>query len=108
MAVVVVRTLAFMTVRQVARPHHTHTDRMVLAALARLLPRDHWPVFLVTPSTLLRWHRELVRRRWTYPATGQRRHRALHAEVVQVVLRLARENPAGGMCVSSGNAASSA
>ena len=104
----VVRTLAFMTVRQVARPHHTHTDRMVLAALARLLPRDHWPVFLVTPSTLLRWHRELVRRRWTYPATGQRRHRALHAEVVQVVLRLARENPAGGMCVSSGNAASSA
>ncbi len=45
----VVRTLAFMTVRQVARPHHTHTDRMVLAALARLLPRDHWPVFLVTP-----------------------------------------------------------
>jgi transposase len=82
--------------RQVARPRYTHTDRMVLAALARLLPRDHWQVFLVTPSTLLRWHRELVRRRWTYPATGQRRRRALDAEVVEVVLRLAWENPRWG------------
>jgi hypothetical protein len=33
---------------------------MVLAALAKLLPRDRWPIFLVTPSTLLRWHRELI------------------------------------------------
>jgi putative transposase len=44
----------------------------------------------VTPSTLLRWHRELVRERWTYPATG--RHRALDSEVVELVLRLARDN----------------
>jgi putative transposase len=96
--------------RQVARPRSTHTDRMVLAALARLLPSDHWPVFSVTPSTLLRWHRELVRRRWTYPATGQRRHRALDPGVVQVVLRLTRRGRTllGGMCASSGNAASSA
>jgi hypothetical protein len=37
----------------------------MLATLARLLPRERWSAFLVTPATLLRWHRELVRRRWT-------------------------------------------
>jgi transposase len=81
--------------RQVARPRYTPTDRMVLAALAKLLPRDRWPIFLVTPSTLLRWHRELIRRRWTYVTRGRRR-RALDPQVVDLVLRLARENPRWG------------
>src|SRR5262249_19524248 len=67
---------------------------MVLAALARLLPRDRWPVFLVTPSTLLRWHRELIRRRWTYPTDSRRR--GLDPQVIDLVLRLARENPRWG------------
>src|SRR4051794_2358337 len=80
--------------RQVARPRYVPADRIVLAALAKLLPRDRWPIFLVTPAALLRWHRELIRRRWTYPAIGQRR-RALDTEVVDLVLRLARENPLG-------------
>jgi hypothetical protein len=53
--------------RQVIRPRYTHSDRLVLAMLARLLPRERWSAFLVTPATLLRWHRDLVRRRWTYP-----------------------------------------
>jgi len=53
--------------RQVARPRYTPTDRMVLATLARLMSRGRWAIFLVTPATLLRWHREMVRRRWTYP-----------------------------------------
>jgi hypothetical protein len=48
-----------------AAPHSG--DRMMLAVLAKLLPRDLWSVFLVTPSRLPRWHRELIRRRWTYP-----------------------------------------
>jgi hypothetical protein len=43
--------------RQVARPRYNPTDRMVLAALAKLLPRERWAAFLVTPATLLRWHR---------------------------------------------------
>lgn len=81
--------------RQVARPRYTPTDRMILATLAKLLPRDRWPIFLVTPSTLLRWHRELVRRRWTYSTNGRRRW-GLDPEVVDLVLRLARENPRWG------------
>jgi putative transposase len=80
--------------RQVARPRYTPSDRTILAALAKLLPRDRWPIFLVTPSTLLRWHRELIRRRWTYSTNG--RHRGLNPEVVDLVLRLARENPRWG------------
>jgi hypothetical protein len=43
--------------RQVPRPRYTPADRMLLAALAKLLPRERWAVFVVTPSTLLRWHR---------------------------------------------------
>jgi putative transposase len=81
--------------RQVARPRYRPGDRMVLAALSRLLPRERWPVFLVTPSTLLRWHRELVAGHWTYPRTGGPRH-GLGAEVVELVVRLARENPRWG------------
>src|SRR6266480_6983197 len=53
--------------RQVPRPRYTPADRMLLAASAKLLPRERWAVFLVTPATLLRWHRELIVRRWTYP-----------------------------------------
>src|SRR3954447_7140981 len=81
--------------RQVARPRYTPHDRLVLAMLGRLLPRERWPVFLVTPSTLLRWHRELVARRWTCPATG-RTQNGLPDEVVDLVVRMARENPRWG------------
>jgi putative transposase len=81
--------------RQVARPRYAQPDRIILAALAKLLPRDRWPIFLVTPSTLLRWHRELISRRWTYPTTSRIR-RTLDPEVVDLVLRLARENPRWG------------
>jgi putative transposase len=81
--------------RQVARPRYTPADRMLLAVLAKVLPRERWAVFLVTPSTLLRWHRELVARRWTYPHTG-RGARRLDEQVVDLVLRLARDNPRWG------------
>jgi hypothetical protein len=81
--------------RQVARPRYTPTDRMVLAWLAKLLPRDRWQAFLVSPATLLRWHRELVARRWTYPATGCGQ-RVLPEATVDLVVRLATENPRWG------------
>ena len=53
--------------RQVKRLDLEPTDRAVLAAMSRLLPRPRWATFLVTPVTLLRWHRNLIARRWTYP-----------------------------------------
>jgi transposase len=63
--------------------------------LAQRLPRERWSVFLVTPGTLLRWHRQLVARRWRYPPTGGVR-RCLPEATVELVLRLARENPRWG------------
>src|SRR3989475_7990623 len=56
--------------RQVARPRYAPTDRLVLATVARMLPRERWSAFLVPPATLLRWHRELVRRRWRPTSSG--------------------------------------
>ena len=69
--------------RQVARPRYAPTDRLVLATLARLLPRERWSAFLVTPATLMRWHRELVRRRWTY-AREPRVQRGLDPALVEL------------------------
>ena len=50
------------------RPRLTWTDRLFLAAASRLLPRARWRSFLITPATLLAWHRRLVAKRWTYAA----------------------------------------
>jgi putative transposase len=80
--------------RQVSRPRVDWADRAVLAGLARLLPRPTWNGLLVRPATLLRWHRDLVRRRWTYP--HRRGRPSVAAELRALVLRLARENPTWG------------
>jgi len=52
--------------RQAGRPRLRQLDRVVLAAASRTLPRPAWASFVVSPETLLRWHRELVRRKWPY------------------------------------------
>lgn len=81
--------------RQASRPQLRPIDRAFLAAAARLLPRDRWSSFLVTPQTLLRWHRELVRRKWTYRGAKIGRP-PIDPELRAIVVRLARENPRWG------------
>ena len=93
--IVVLRHQVAVLRRQVARPDLAPTDRVVLSALFRLLPRSRWSTFFVTPATLLRWHREVVARKWTYPKRRPGRP-PLRAEIRALVLRLAGENPTWG------------
>ena len=81
--------------RQVARPELSPADRALLAAFSRVLPRPAWGSFVVAPATLLRWHRELVARRWTFPHRRPGRP-GTAAEVRELVVRPARENPGWG------------
>jgi putative transposase len=80
--------------RQVARPKPDWADRAVLAALSRLLPAPLRGSRLVTPGTLLAWHRHLITREWTYPSSPGRP--AAGQEIRDLALRLARENPTWG------------
>ena len=84
--------------RTAGRPWLKPIDRVLLAAASRVLPRDRWVAFLVTPATLLRWHRELVRRKRTYRRNGRPGRPPLDPELRALILRLARENPRWG-CV---------
>jgi hypothetical protein len=76
--------------RRTRRPLMTWTDRLFLAAASRLLPRARW-FFIVTPATLLAWHRRLVAKQWTYARPPGRP--PISREIQDLVLRLARENP---------------
>ncbi|MCW2912251.1 MAG: integrase catalytic region [Actinomycetia bacterium] len=81
--------------RQVTAPRPSWADRAILSALARLLPRSHRHHLFVTPRTLLRWHADLVRRRWTYPKRRPGRP-PTRPTIRALILRLAAENPTSG------------
>ena len=74
------------------RPKMSWLDRAVLSALSRLLPVPLRQVRLVSPRTPLRWHAQLVARRWTYPHRRPGRPR-IAPPIRALVLRMARENP---------------
>src|SRR6266508_2018796 len=81
--------------RQVTRPRPTWPDRAILAALTRLLSRERRHHRLVTPDTLLRWHRALVRRHWTRPHRPPGRP-SLAPVLQRLIVRMAAENPTWG------------
>jgi len=74
-----------------------HADRLWLAALSRLVSRRRWPeVFPVTPATIVRWHRDLVARKWDYTSRRRPGRPSTATSVKTLVVRMARENPAWG------------
>jgi putative transposase len=81
--------------RKAGRPKLRPRDRMLLAALSRLLPRERWGSFIVSPQTLLRWHRELVRRKWTYKRNCGGRP-STDPEIVRLIVEMAKDNPRWG------------
>jgi putative transposase len=78
------------------RPRFRRSDRAFLAAAARRLPQTRWERFLVTPKTLLRWHRELVRLKWARYSKRPPGRPPLPTQVQELILRLAKENPRWG------------
>ena len=81
--------------RQIDRPALNDSDRTLLGAIAAALPQPRRTGWLVTPDTLLRWHRRRIARHWTQPARGPGRP-PTSVELRRLILRLASENPTWG------------
>jgi putative transposase len=94
--VVVLRHQLMILRRQVGRAHLCRRDRLFMAVLSRALPRARWSSFVVSPQTLLRWHRDLVRKKWTYKRISVGGRPPITNEVRELILRIGRENPRWG------------
>ena len=84
--------------RQVARPQFTETDRTILAVLSAVFDRARLSrvLLIVQPATVIGWHRRLVARRWTQPATPRRGRPPVAAELRRLAVRIATDNPTWG------------
>jgi transposase InsO family protein len=83
--------------RQLPRSRYEPADRIWFAALSRLVPRRRWPaMFPVTPATILRWHRRLVARKWTYTDRRRSGRPPTAMAVKKLILQMARDNPEWG------------
>jgi hypothetical protein len=84
--------------RHLSNPRYEPADRIWFAALSRLVPRQLWPaVFPVTPATILRWHRRLVARKWTYTDRRRTGRPPTATAVKKRILQMARDNPGWGV-----------
>ncbi len=79
--------------RQVKRPRLRRLDRLLLAAASKAMPRARWSSFVVRPETLLRWHRELVRRKWTYKRRGHPGRPPIEPEIRGLIVLKGTETP---------------
>jgi len=93
--VIVLRHQVKVLARKAGRPKLRRLDRLFLAACSRALPRDRWGAFMVAPSTLLRWHRELVKRKWMFKHKKVGRP-SLDPKLAALIVRVARQNPRWG------------
>ena len=94
--IVVLRHQVAVLRRQVGRPKLTDAERSLLAAVGRALPRRRRDGWLVTPATLLRWHRRLLARHWTQPSARQPGRPPTSKEIRRLVVRMATDNPTWG------------
>jgi transposase len=94
--VVVLRHQLKVLQRHAGRPRLRRRDRLFMAALSRVLPRGRWSAFVVSPQTLLRWHRELVRNKWTFRRKSTGGRPPISDEVRALILQMGRENPRWG------------
>jgi len=83
--------------REAGSPKLRRRHPLFLAAAARLLPRGRWSCFIITPATLLGWHCELVKRKWTYRRTRTGRP-PLDREICRLIVRMAKDNLRCGCC----------
>ena len=93
---VVLRHQLMVLKRKAGRPRLRRRDRLFMAAMSKALPRARWSSFVVSPQTLLRWHRELVRRKWTCKRISVGGRPPITDEVRELILRMGRENPRWG------------
>ncbi len=82
--------------RQAKQPRPSRWEKVMLATLAARLPTLSQVCLVFTPATLLRWHREIVRRKWTFDNRPKRGRPPVSPACIELIVRLARENPRWG------------